>query len=113
MIPRRTVTPAKTRAALLSQKPLGYFDRDRLPDPADYYARELGALKGGKAWKTALCPFHDDHSPSLSVKLETGAYRCHACGAGGGDLLAFHMARHGLGFKDACKSLGCWVEGAR
>lgn len=87
------------------------FDRNRLPGPAKYYPRELGALKGAGPWKTALCPFHDDHAPSLSVKLETGAYHCHACGASGGDVLAFHMARYDLDFKDACKSLGCWVEG--
>ncbi|MDE2267801.1 MAG: hypothetical protein KGL33_02120 [Betaproteobacteria bacterium] len=98
---------------LLSQRSLGHFDRALLPDPASYYTRELGALKGPGAWKTALCPFHEDTSPSLSVKTASGGYCCHACGAKGGDVLAFHMARHGLSFKDACKALGCWVEGAR
>ena len=107
MMPARNrITPAKTRAALLSQKPLGRFDRSLLPDPAEYYARELGTLKGAGPWKTALCPFHQDTSPSLSVKLETGAYHCHACGEGGGDVLAFQRRKTGQTFIEACKALG-------
>ncbi len=105
------VTPARTRAALLSQKPLGRFDRSLLPTPAEYYARELGALKGAGPWKTALCPFHEDTTPSLSIKLETGAWHCFACGEGGGDVLAFQRRKYGQDFKAACKTLGCWVEG--
>jgi len=31
------------------------------------------------------------------------------CGARGGDVLAFHMHKHGLHFVDACKQLGAWV----
>lgn len=27
-----------------------------------------------------LCPFHDDHSPSASLNLETGLFHCFACG---------------------------------
>ncbi len=96
-----------------SQKAPGKFNRSLLPSPAEYYARELGALKGAGPWKTALCPFHQDTSPSLSVKLETGGYHCHACGEGGGDVLAFHRRRYGQSFIDACKALGCWVEGDR
>jgi DNA primase len=32
-----------------------------------------------------LCPFHDDHSPSLSVNHEKGVWKCHStrCGKGG------------------------------
>jgi 5S rRNA maturation endonuclease (ribonuclease M5) len=38
----------------------------------------------------ALCPFHADKTPSLSVSTEKGAYKCHAgCGAGG--ILDFEM----------------------
>jgi len=112
MMPTRSrVPPAKTRAALLSQKPLGRFDRDLLPDPAEFYSRELGTLKGCGAWRDAVCPFHNDTKPSLRVKLETGAWHCFVCGEGGGDVLAFHRRKTGQSFIDACKSLGCWVEG--
>ncbi len=83
------------------------LDRGRLPEPAAYYARELPALKGHGPWRQGLCCFHEDHSPSLSVNIETGNYRCFACGAAG-DLLSFHMRRHGQDFKSACRALGAW-----
>ncbi|CAJ1968078.1 unnamed protein product [Cylindrotheca closterium] len=36
---------------------------------------------GGRA--TCLCPFHDDHNPSLSIDGSRGIYKCFSCGAGG------------------------------
>ena len=84
------------------------FNRRLLPKPADYYADEGVKLLGRGAWRDALCPFHPDTSPSLRVRIETGAFRCMACGARGGDVLAFHMRRHELRFIDAAKSLGAW-----
>jgi len=82
-----------------------------LPRPADYYRAQGLRLIGGGAWKSALCPFHDDHEPSLRVRIETGAFRCMACGAKGSDVLAFHMQHHGLSFKQAARALGAWEEG--
>lgn len=84
------------------------FDRGHLPRPSNYYTNEGIKLLGTKAWRDALCPFHLDKKPSLRVRIETGAFRCMACGARGGDVLAFHMLRHGLSFMDAAKALGAW-----
>ena len=86
------------------------FNRDRLPVPADYYSQHLPSLKKHNAdgWAFALCPFHADSAPSLRVNVLTGAYRCMACGAHGGDVLAFHMAANGLDFVSAAKALGAW-----
>ena len=84
------------------------FDRNRLPRPADYYAAEGVALSGSGRWRDTLCPFHNDTKPSLRVFAETGAFRCMACGAHGGDVLAFHMLRHGLRFVEAARALGAW-----
>ena len=84
------------------------FDRRRLPMPGDYYAGEGVKLLGRGAWRDALCPFHQDTNPSLRVHIETGAFRCMACGTRGGDVLAFHMRRYELGFIDAARSLGAW-----
>ena len=84
------------------------FRRDCLPNPADYYREQGLKLIGGGEWKSAVCPFHDDTRPSLRVRLATGAFRCMTCGAKGGDVLAFHMQRHGLRFIDAAKVLGAW-----
>jgi DNA primase len=53
-----------------------------------------------------LCPFHEDrHRGSFRINLDTGAYCCFACGAKGGDILAFHQAHLGLSFPDAVEDL--------
>ena len=31
----------------------------------------------------ALCPFHDDHNPSLELNPDRQSYKCWSCGAGG------------------------------
>lgn len=36
----------------------------------------------GLEWQ-ALCPFHEDNSPSFSVNIKKGLYICYACGAKG------------------------------
>ena len=85
-----------------------YFQRERLPEPLNYFEAEKLRLHGRQTWRSALCPFHDDHNPSLRVNAETGAYRCLACGEHGGDVLSFHRARHGLSFVQAARDLGAW-----
>ena len=85
-----------------------HFQRERLPDPLTYFDGEGLRLLGRGIWRTALCPFHDDSRPSLSVNVQSGGYRCHACGAHGSDVLAFHRARYGLGFREAAQAFGAW-----
>ncbi|WP_052394014.1 CHC2 zinc finger domain-containing protein [Mycoavidus cysteinexigens] len=84
------------------------FRRERLPSPAEYFCAQGLKLFGGGEWKTALCPFHADTKPSLRVRLDSGGFRCMACGAHGGDVLSFHRQRYGLGFAVAAKALGAW-----
>ena len=84
------------------------FDRARLPVTTRYYAAQGLKLAGKGAWRDAVCPFHSDTKPSLRIRIETGAFRCMVCGAHGGDVLAFHQQRHGLGFKQAAQQLGAW-----
>jgi hypothetical protein len=91
-------------------KPFG-FKRDRLPNPAEYYREQELKLIGGGEWKSAVCPFHNDTKPSLRVRIDTGAFRCMVCGTHGGDVLAFHMQRHGMRFIEAAKALGAWEVG--
>lgn len=90
----------------------GGFDRTRLPSPGDYFSRIGLKLTGGGEWKNALCPFHSDTKPSLRVRLDTGGFRCMACSAHGGDVLAFHMQLYGLTFRAAAQQLGAWIGGA-
>ena len=84
------------------------FNKSALQRPANYYQEQGLKLTGGGEWKNALCPFHDDSKPSLRVRLDTGGFRCMACGAHGGDVLSFHMLRYGLSFKQAAKDLDAW-----
>lgn len=77
--------------------------------PAAYYADHLPTMppprRGG--WVPGgLCPFHDDHNHgNFRVNLDTGGFTCFACGAKGGDILAFHRAHFGTGFRDAVQEL--------
>ncbi len=90
---------------------LGKFSRKSLPLAISYYETQGITLKGSGAWRDAICPFHNDTNPSLRVNVERGAYRCMVCGARGGDVLAFHMHKHGLTFVAACKDIGAWIGG--
>lgn len=86
------------------------FERDRLPDSRSYYEAQGLAFSKGKKWVTTACQFHQG-SDSMRINLHSGAFVCMAgCGARGGDVLAYHMAAHGLEFIEAAKDLGAWVE---
>jgi hypothetical protein len=87
------------------------FHRDRLPDPKNYFESEGLQLTGPSSakWKTTRCSFHGG-SDSLRVNVTSGAFKCMNCGAGGGDVLAFHIQAHGLDFVQAAKALGAWVD---
>ena len=52
-----------------------------------------------------LCPFHEDHHPSMSFSIRRNSYRCCVCGEHGGtiDLV---MKYQRLGFKEAVEWLG-------
>ena len=76
--------------------------------PLDFYAVELPGLpkpKRSAGWADGgLCPFHDDHRRgNFRVNLSTGAFKCFACQANGGDIIAFAMVRYGLSFTDALR----------
>lgn len=108
----RYATPQRRIASLFNgQRPAKRFglNRSLLPSPLEYLAQHDLRLKNGSGdWRLMLCPFHDDTTASLSFSVKKGAFKCFACGAKGGDLIAFHMQRHSLQFIDACKDLGVW-----
>ncbi|MBN1506533.1 MAG: DNA primase [Sedimentisphaerales bacterium] len=51
-----------------------------------------------------LCPFHEDHRPSMNVSPTKQIFKCFACGAGG-DVLKFIQMREGLSFSQAVERL--------
>jgi putative DNA primase/helicase len=74
-------------------------------DIAAFYAGELPGLKPGSGDEAlALCPFHEDRNPSLSVNLVTGLFNCFGCDAKG-DVFDFYKKRRGLDFKAALAEL--------
>ena len=87
----------------------GKFSRKALPNSTQYYETQNIILKGGGAWRDAICCFHQETKPSLRINVDKGAYLFKVCGARGGDVLAFHMHNHSLNFVEACKQLGTWV----
>ena len=52
-----------------------------------------------------VCPFHDDHSPSMSVSREKQIYTCFSCGATG-NVFTFVSEYEKIGFYDAVRLLG-------
>ena len=88
---------------------MGEFRRDLLPDTISYFEGENLKLNGLGKWRTTACEFHDG-SDSLRVNTESGGWCCMACGAKGGDVLAFHMQRHGLEFVEAARALGGYQD---
>jgi hypothetical protein len=87
------------------------FHRDLLPDPASYFDAQGLKLAGPSSakWKTTECRFHGG-SDSLRVNTASGAWVCMACGAKGGDVLAYEMASTGAEFVGAAKDIGAWID---
>lgn len=73
-------------------------------DIIDVTKAYLGSLKKvGKNWM-ALCPFHNDHHPSLHVSSDMGIFKCFSCGEGG-DLISFIQKIENISFNEAVKFL--------
>ena len=89
------------------------FDRRNLPEAVGYYESEGLKLTGRGKWRTTECKFHGGFD-SMRINTDSGAFACMAgCGARGGDVLAYHMAQHGLEFVEAAKALGAWIDDGR
>ena len=59
--------------------------------------------RAGSSYK-ALCPFHEEKSPSFTVNPERQTFKCFGCGKGG-DAIAFVMEYEKLDYPDAIKVL--------
>ncbi|MBX9732703.1 MAG: hypothetical protein K2X37_01470 [Chitinophagaceae bacterium] len=104
---------SNSKASKLKNK--GRFNRTKLPFPIVIMCKlniKTGIPNSSGYWKIC-CPFHKngtEKKPSLNIHHVKGNYRCHACGAKGGDALAFFMQCTGTKFVDAAKQLGAWEE---
>jgi hypothetical protein len=86
------------------------IDRTTLPTPLSYLVTHgLLVRKPRAEWVAIRCPAHKggtEMHPSLRVSLLDGHFKCHACDASGGDLVALHRLITGLGFRAAVDDLG-------
>ena len=72
-------------------------------DIVDIIAEHVSLAKKGTEM-VGLCPFHDDHSPSMFVNSTKQIFKCFACGAGGG-VFTFVQMRENLTFPQAVERL--------
>jgi DNA primase len=61
----------------------------------------LGTYKG-------LCPFHDERSPSFTVRPQVGRYHCFGCGEDG-DVIAFVQKQDHSSFQEAVEKLAARI----
>lgn len=76
--------------------------RERI-DLVDVLSSHLDLKPSGASYK-ALCPFHDEKSPSFVVQRGDSHYHCFGCGAHG-DAIQFLMGHLKMSFMDAVESL--------
>jgi DNA primase len=87
---------------------LGHSDVDSVREATDL-VRLIGehiSLRPRGREHVGVCPFHDDHAPSMAVVTHKGNafFKCHACGAGG-DAFDFVMNYHKMEFPEALRYL--------
>ncbi|MES0489141.1 MAG: DNA primase [Leptospirales bacterium] len=93
-------------------------DADRLIQaiPIESFLQRYLTLKqkGSNYW--ALCPFHNEKSPSFSISPEKGIFKCFGCGKGG-NLITFVQEYEKVDFKESLKILsdysGIPLQGAQ
>ena len=61
-------------------------------------------LEGRGEWRACLCPWHDDHNPSLRINIVSSTWRCFACGAFG-DVVNWHARKLGVDQLAAARDL--------
>ncbi len=67
-------------------------------------------IKAGRQFK-AVCPFHDDHSPSMSINTDKQIYKCFVCG-NGGNVFTFVKNYEQVSFPQAVKRVAeiCHID---
>lgn len=76
--------------------------KDQVLDAVDIVevVGERVALKRRGADYVGLCPFHDDHKPSMTVNPKRRIFKCWSCGTGG-DAIKFVQLSQRIEFKEA------------
>ncbi len=72
-------------------------------DLVDLLSSHIDLKRTGAAYK-ALCPFHDEKTPSFTIQKGDTHYHCFGCGAHG-DAIQFLMSHQKLSFSESVESL--------
>lgn len=72
-------------------------------DIVDIISQYLNVKKKGSGY-VAVCPFHDDHDPSLSISQSKQIYRCFVCG-NAGNVFNFVSHYEKISYYDAVKKV--------
>lgn len=72
-------------------------------DIIDVVSKYVTLVPKGKNF-FGVCPFHDDHSPSMSVSRDKQIYKCFSCGATG-NVFNFIQDYENVSFREALKIL--------
>lgn len=89
------------------------FDRSlldellRKTDIANVVSRYIPITKKGRNY-VALCPFHDDKNPSLSISPEKQIFKCFVCGTGG-TAIQFVQSYEKISFPLAVRKVAEWA----
>jgi len=76
-------------------------------DIVDIVGRYVSLKKQGRNF-VAVCPFHDDHNPSMSVSVDKQIYKCFVCGAGG-NVFTFVQHFEKVSFPEAVQKVASMV----
>ncbi|MCJ7781665.1 MAG: DNA primase [Acidimicrobiia bacterium] len=81
-------------------------DIDRVRERTDLVelASEVTRVKRSGRSVMAVCPFHSEKTPSLSIDPARGLFHCFGCGKSG-DIFGWIQETQGLGFSDALELL--------
>jgi DNA primase len=71
---------------------------------AEVVGEQVTLRPGGSQTLKGLCPFHDEKTPSFTVRTDKGVFYCFGCGKGG-DAITFVMELDKLSFVEAVEHL--------
>lgn len=73
-------------------------------DIVDVISHYLNSVQKKGRRYVAMCPFHDDHDPSLQIDKDKQAFRCFVCDSGG-DVFSFVQKYEKCSFVEAIKKV--------
>lgn len=103
---QRAPTGARGAEGGLFDAPGQSEDKERVRDASDI-VRVIGehvSLKAKGREYLGLCPFHDDHTPSMNVVPSKQIFHCFSCDTGG-DVFTFVQKYHRMTFPEALEYL--------